>query len=154
MRRVPSLLFVGAMVATVAFGSPAWAASPEPSGPAPSVGSMDVLHLTKECSTFTGQVGDHCTFTASNIGAIPVGALAIYYGPVLGPTFISSSVLIDAGNGSTATGSCIVDLSGTPTGMCSFIGGSGALAGFQAIATVTVDASGSWHWDGTYRIGQ
>jgi hypothetical protein len=142
------------MVAATAFASSALAASPEPGSPAPPAAGMDALHLAKECSTFTGQVGDHCTFTASNVDAIPVGATAIYYGPVLGPTFISSSVLIDAGDGNTATGSCIVDLSSTPLGMCSFVGGSGALAGFQAIATVTVDASGSWHWDGTYRIGQ
>jgi len=63
-------------------------------------------------------------------------------------------VLIDAGVGNTATGTCIVDLSGTPLGMCSFLEGSGTLAGFQAIATVTMDASGSWHWDGSYHIGQ
>ena len=101
---------------------------PAAGSPAPP-GGLDELHLAKECSSMTGQIGDHCTFTSSNIDAIPVGARAIYYGPVLGPAFISSSVLIDAGDGDTATGYCTVDISGTPLGMCSFVGGSGSLAG-------------------------
>jgi hypothetical protein len=142
------------MVAAIALGSSTSAQSPEPGSPAPPAGGMDELNLAKECSSMTGQVGDHCTFTSSNIDAIPVGATAIYYGPVLGPAFISSSVLIDAGDGATATGYCSVDLSGMPLGTCSFVGGSGSLAGFQAVVTVTVDEAGSWYWDGTYRIGQ
>ena len=154
MRTARRLLIVGAMVAATALGSAASAQSPEPGSPAPPAGGMDELHLAKECSSMTGQIGDHCTFTSSNIDAIPVGATAIYFGPVLGPAFISSSVLIDAGDGATATGYCSVDLSGTPLGMCSFVGGSGSLAGFGAVLTVTVDEAGTWYWDGTYRIGQ
>ena len=154
MRPARRLLIVGAMVAATALGSSASAQSPEPGSPAPPAGSMDVLNLTKECSSMTGQIGDHCTFTSSNVDAIPIGATAIYYGPVLGPAIIGSSVLIDAGDGDTATGYCSVDLGGTPLGTCSFVGGSGSLAGIQAVVTVTVDEAGSWHWDGTYRIDQ
>jgi hypothetical protein len=152
MRTARSLLILCTLAAT-AVGSSAMAQSPEAGSPAPPAGGMEGLNLAKECSSMTGQIGDHCTFTSSNIEAIPVGATAIYYGPVLGPAFISSSVVIDAGDGDTATGYCSVDLSGTPLGMCSFVGGSGSLAGFQGVVTVTVDEAGSWHWDGAYQIG-
>src|ERR1700682_2348537 len=32
------------------------------------------LHLTKECSQYTGAAGSFCTFTASNLAAIPIGS--------------------------------------------------------------------------------
>ena len=110
------------------------------------------LHLAKECSGFTGQPGSYCTFTASNLAAIPVGARATYFGPVLGPARISSRVVIDAGHGTTATGFCNLDLS-TFLGRCTFSRGTGALAGFEAELKVTLDfATGWFHWDGPYEL--
>ena len=32
-----------------------------------------ILHLTKECSQYTGEAGSFCTITSSNLNAIPVG---------------------------------------------------------------------------------
>jgi hypothetical protein len=137
---------VAVSVVTLAImGSTTYGASPNPDAWSP-------ISLAQECSTFGGQVGDHCSITASDLEQIPVGSLAIYYGPVLGPAIISSSVVLDAGNGNTASGYCNVDLSGAPAGMCAFVAGSGSLAGFQSILQVTVDADGTWHWVGTYHL--
>ena len=109
------------------------------------------LNLAKECSEFTAHSGDHCTITASNLAAIPVGSKVYYYGPVIGPAILSTAVLIDAGNGVTAIGYCNVDLPKS-AGACTFWAGSGALAGFQALVNLTIDPKGLFHWDGAYSI--
>jgi hypothetical protein len=146
MRSVRRFMAVAASVVALAIiGSTAYGASPNPDAWSP-------ISLSKECSAFGGKVGDHCTITASDLKQIPVGSVAIYYGPVLGPAIISSSVVLDAGNGNTASGYCNVDLSGAPVGMCAFVAGSGSLAGFQSILKVTVGPDGTWHWDGTYHL--
>jgi hypothetical protein len=85
--------------------------------------------------------------------AIPSGAKVFYLGPVLGdvttePNFLSSNALITDGHGNTASGYCIVLASNL--GMCAFREGTGNLTAFHASLNVTVDASGIWHWDGTY----
>src|SRR5512135_3197099 len=36
------------------------------------------LHITKECSQYTGAAGDFCTITSSNINAIKVGSRVVY----------------------------------------------------------------------------
>jgi hypothetical protein len=49
---------------------------------------------------------------------------------------------------------CIVyDTATPPLSLCAFNAGSGALAGFQAIAKVTADDKQLWHWGGGYVIG-
>lgn len=36
------------------------------------------LHVTKECSEYTGQPGSFCTLTSSNLAAIKVGSKVFY----------------------------------------------------------------------------
>jgi len=36
------------------------------------------LHVTKECSEYTGHAGSFCTVTSSNLKAIDVGSKVIY----------------------------------------------------------------------------
>jgi hypothetical protein len=146
MRSVRKMMVLASSVVTLAL------MGPTAYGASPNADVWNPISLAKECSSFAGQVGDHCTLTASDLQQIPVGSVAIYYGPVLGPAIISSSVVLDAGDGNTASGYCNVDLSGEPVGMCAFVGGSGSLAGFQSILKVTVDADGTWHWIGTYHL--
>src|SRR2546423_1268919 len=57
------------------------------------------LHVTKECSEWTGQAGSFCTFTSSNLAAIKVGS-RVYYDQAAGtPTgLLDSNVVIDAGD--------------------------------------------------------
>ncbi|MDX8464611.1 hypothetical protein RFM26_02785 [Mesorhizobium sp. VK23B] len=113
------------------------------------------LKISKECSQFTGDTPSFCTITESNLAAIPAGTKIFYYGPVIGsPLFTSSTAVIAVGNGDSAVGYCVVyDTASPPIGTCAFHAGSGTLAGFQAVVTVTVDDKQIWHWDGCYLLG-
>jgi hypothetical protein len=115
-------------------------------------GEMAPLKIAKECSEYTAKTPSFCTITDSNVAGIPAGTKVLYYGPVTGsPLFTSSSVVVAAGAGDSAVGYCIVyDTAKPPLGMCAFHAGSGKLAGFQAIAKVTVDDKQIWHWEGGY----
>jgi len=110
--------------------------------------------LTKECSQATQSIPNFCTILRSSFAALNK-AKVNYYGPEIGGNgqFVSSTAVIDATTGprnSTALGHCIVYATapGGPAGICTFNGGSGRLAGFQAVVRVTVDAKNIWHWVG------
>ena len=132
------LLLVGAAVLALSAFVPSVAASPR---------SGD-LQITKECSEYTGQAGSFCTFVSSNIRAIPSGA-RIYYASAAGATSLDTDVVIVAGPGNAATGHCTLDFLALP-GLCTFLGGTGQFIHFQAWASVSVDGTGLWHWDGAY----
>jgi hypothetical protein len=140
------LVAAGALLALANVAASAGAASPSPSD------APNSLHLTKDCSKFTGQPGSSCAIVSSNLEAIPVGSQYIYYGPqISNPMFISSQMVIDAGDGNTAFGYCMVDTHAEASGLCTFWAGTGTLTGFDAVVDVTVDqATGLWHLDGTY----
>jgi hypothetical protein len=108
------------------------------------------IHLVKDCSTFTGEIPSYCSISSSDYAPIPVGAEVNYLGPLLiNPHFLSSNVVIDDARGSTATGFCSFDARpNEERGLCTFWGGTGALAGFTAIFVVSIDATGEWHLDG------
>jgi hypothetical protein len=108
------------------------------------------IHLVKDCSTFTGEIPSYCSISSSDYAPIPVGAKVNYLGPLLiNPHFLSSNVVIDDARGNTATGFCTFDARpAEQRGLCTFWGGTGALAGFTAIFVVTIDATGEWHLDG------
>ena len=95
------------------------------------------LHVTKECSEYTGQSGSFCTFTSSNLPAIKVGS-KIFYDQAAGtPTgLLDSNVVIDAGDGNRAVGRCTLDLSNY-LGVCTFSDGTGEFAGFHARVDVS-----------------
>jgi hypothetical protein len=116
---------------------------------------MQPLTISKECSQYTGETPSFCTITESNLAAIPAGTKILYYGPVISsPLFSSSTAVIAVGNGDSALGYCVVyDTASPPLGTCAFHAGSGTLAGFQAVVTVTVDDKQIWHWDGGYLLG-
>lgn len=146
-RRIHTIVKSAVVIAPFA----GFAALPAFAGDVPK---MQPLTLSKECSQFSGGVPSFCTVIASNVPALRTGAKILYYGPVLkNPAFISSNVVIDNGSGDTAIGNCIVDIAAGPKGVCAFHAGSGALAGFMAIAQVTVDAKQVWHWEGSYALG-
>jgi hypothetical protein len=122
------------------------ASLPAAAGPA-----LQPLKVSKECSQYSGGVPSFCSITESSLAAIKPGSKILYYGPVTNnPAFSSNNVILDDGAGNTAAGNCIVDFGGGPAGFCAFYGGSGTLAGFQAIVKVTVDAKQIRHWEGGY----
>jgi len=107
------------------------------------------LHVTKECSTYTGGAGQFCTITSSNIAEIKAGSKVFYDQAAGTPTgMLDSNVILDAGDGNRAVGRCTLDLR-TYKGLCTFSDGTGDLAEFRARVDVSLGA-GVFYWDGTY----
>lgn len=110
------------------------------------------LHVTKECSTYSGHAGDVCTITSSNVEAIEVGSKVIYAQAADFITLsLDSEVVLDLpgpGNNS-ASGHCHLNLV-TNIGVCTFSGGTGKFTHFQASANVSYLGGPNYAWDGTY----
>jgi hypothetical protein len=108
------------------------------------------LHVTKECSEYTGLAGSFCTIKTSNVGPIKVKS-KVYYDQAAGipAGMLDSNVVLDAGAGNRAFGRCSVDNS-TGTGLCTFSDGTGQFAGFQARINVTPLGGPNFGWTGTY----
>jgi hypothetical protein len=106
------------------------------------------LHVTKECSGYTGGPGSFCTITSSNVKAIEVGSRILYLQPDQLFTPSGSDVVLDLpgpGN-NTAFGNCSLGL-----GVCRFSGGTGKFTWFEASVVVTHNDDFSlWYWEGTY----
>ena len=118
---------------------------------AASSGRHGQLHVTKDCSGYTGAAGSFCTITASNLPEIPVGSLVFYFSPLIASTgLLDSNIVLDAGEGNRAIGRCTLDLV-TNLALCTFSDGTGKFRGFVA----RVEGSGdfpNYHWDGTYSL--
>ena len=68
------------------------------------------LHVTKDCSAYTGAAGAYCTITSSNLAAIKVGAKVFYdQAANISPGLLDSDVVLDAGNANRAFSRCLVD---------------------------------------------
>src|SRR5439155_7679609 len=87
------------------------------------------LHVTKECSGYTGGAGSFCTITSSNVKAIEVGSRIVYLQPANLFTSSGSDVVLDPpGPGNNkAFGHCSLFL-----GVCTFSGGTGKFTWFDA----------------------
>ena len=123
------------------------------------------LHVTKECSAYTGAAGDFCTITSSNVKAIEKGSRVIY-ARAAGATGLDTDVVLDTpGPGNNrAFGHCAeapgpaarerlwrraLD-SATGTGLCTFHGGTGKFNQLEARAAVSYLGGFDWAWDGTF----
>jgi hypothetical protein len=108
------------------------------------------LHVTKECSAYTGAAGSFCTITSSNIPEIRVGS-KVFYDQAGGiPTgMLDSNVVLDVGHGDWAVGRCTLDLT-TYFGLCTFSDGTGRLTGFHARIDVSPTGGPEFRWDGMY----
>src|SRR5262245_59037326 len=109
------------------------------------------VHITKECSQYTGVAGSFCTITSSDLSLIGVGS-SVFYDQAAGipAGLLDSNIVLDAGNGNRALGRCTLDL-GSGLGRCTFSDGTGDLRGIHAQFDVTPPSDGvHWHWDGTY----
>jgi hypothetical protein len=106
------------------------------------------LHVTKECSEYKGLAGDFCTITSSNLEEIEVGSKVVY-AEAAGEGSLDTDVVLDAGSGNTAAGHVVLDLA-AGKGVATFSGGTGTFTGLQALADVSADPEGLWHWEGTY----
>ena len=108
------------------------------------------LHVTKECSAYFGQAGEHCTITSSNLPALPPGS-RVYYDQAFGIPAgnLDSNVLLYASSGNWAVGRCTLD-GNTFVGLCTFSDGVGDFAGFNARVEVSPIGGVDFRWDGKY----
>jgi len=145
MKRTLRMVAAGVLVAAfVVAGQTAATASPR----------AGALHVTKECSQYTGAAGSFCTITSSNVKAIKVGARVVYSSAANPDGTLDSDVIIDAGHGNRLFGH--VTLNATTMHIW-LTGGTGIFRHFTGSAAVTVTDAGTpqelWHWDGTYHFG-
>ena len=116
------------------------------SGSSPRSG---MLHVTKECSQYTGAAGSFCTITSSNVKAIPVGSKVIYK-DAPGASGIDTDIVLDTGPGNSAYGHVVLDLT-TGYGTVTLDGGTGKFTHFHAFhVDVTPLGFPNWAWDGPY----
>lgn len=135
------LLVVAAMtISLVVLAPTALAASPR---------SGD-LHVTKECSQYTGAAGAFCTITSSNLNAIKVGSRVVYAEAAdFGSLTLDTDIVVVRQGNTVASGHVFLDLV-TGTGSVTLAGGTGQFLGFTASADVSALGGPDWAWDGTY----
>ena len=157
MRR--TILIATAISASAVIAACEGAGSPSPTAPSgsevrldlsTSAGRSGTVHVEKNCSEYTGQAGDHCTITRSNVDAIPVGSTILYASGAVGAV-LDTDVRLDPpspGN-NVAFGHCRLDLA-TVIGACTFSGGTGMYKRFHASVAVSPVSGPTVAWDGTY----
>ena len=104
------------------------------------------LHILKDCSAFATKSLPYCTITSSSllthiptgvVGNPSAGSLIIYDQPENNwAGMLDSNVVLYIGVGNWATGRCTLNPDGS-SGLCTFSGGVGQLAGFTARVDVT-----------------
>ncbi|MFL5960877.1 MAG: hypothetical protein ACJ75G_11505 [Gaiellaceae bacterium] len=109
------------------------------------------LHVTKNCSQYTGASGSFCTIASSNINAIKPGSRVVYSSAAdfdLG--VLDSDLAIEGPGQNTAFGHVVLQLS-TLSGTVTFSGGTGVFAHFHAgPIAVACPAYPDCSWDGPY----
>lgn len=109
-----------------------------------------VLHLTKECSQYTGLADSYCTVTSSNVEAITAGSRVVYL-QAAGATALDSDIVLVVGPHNYALGHVTLDFT-TGTGKVTIWGGTGHFSSFHATASVSALGGPDWAWNGTYRF--
>lgn len=117
-----------------------------------SDGQSGNLHISKECSQFTGMSGSFCTITSSNLPQIPAGT-KVYYDQAFGVPagMLDSNVVLRVGQADWAVGRCTLD-GNTGAGTCSFSNGVGPLTGFSARVVVSFTGGVTYAWSGSYHF--
>ena len=145
------LLVATAMSAAVAMTACSDTTAPEQVAPGDvSFARSGALHVTKECSQFTGLAGGFCTITSSSLKQIEVGTRVVYEVGV-GPAGLDTDVLLVPPNPGKSTGFGHVVLSlVTRQGVVTISGGTGKFKRLHASAAISHLGGPNWAWDGTY----
>lgn len=108
------------------------------------------VNITKDCTAYTGQAGDTCTITVSNVADFPVGT-TITYASAAAPPNLDTDVVIDPpGPGNNkAFGHCTLSLA-TGIGTCTFSGGTGKFTHLKGTVAVSNVGGANFAWNGTY----
>ena len=151
-RAAMSCLCAGTLVTVACAGGSGVPTSPSAnvalSGSAASSPRGGTLHVTKECSEYTGAAGSFCTITASNLKQIEVGS-RIVYTQAAGAASLDSEIVLQVGPGNAAFGRCTLDFA-TGVGLGTFSGGTGKFTTFSARENVSYLGGPNWAWNGTY----
>jgi len=108
------------------------------------------LHVTKECSQFSGQPGGFCTITGSNLNAIDPGMKVVYTNPTFAFPNLISDLYVDGPGNNDAYGHVTLNAL-TWIGSLTLSGGTGRFSGFHASIVVDCTPAGSpCAWDGPY----
>ena len=107
------------------------------------------LHVTKECSEYTGKAGSFCTVTASNCDVIPIGSKIVYAKADTADGGSDTDLVIETPNGDAGYGHVILDAK-TQTGTVTLKGGTGQLAKLAGDLKVAPLAAPNYSWDGPY----
>ena len=100
-----------------------------------------ILHLTKECSQYTGEVGSFCTITSSNLNAFPVGTRDVGLGAVGADGSVDFDLVFEARGDNAAFGHATI--CGTcEVGTVTFSGGTGQFKKFAANLVLTCPVGG------------
>ena len=68
-----------------------------------------ILHLTKECSEYTGKAGSFCTVVSSNFDAIPAGSVIVYEEADTADGGSDTDLVINPPTGDVAYGHVVLD---------------------------------------------
>ena len=155
---LPLLAFLGAGACNDqgVTGPPVSAHAPEGvssvvSSSMPSFVRSGAVNVTKECSEYTGQAGDICTITASNLRDLPAGTTITYASPLVWPNLDTDVVIDPPGPGNNqAFGHCTLSLE-TGIGTCTFSGGTGKFTHLQGSVAVSSLGGANFAWNGSYR---
>ena len=119
-------------------------------GSAPAFVRSGALNVRKECSGYTGQAGEICTITSSNVPEIEVGSTITYASAAVGAALDTDITLDPPGPGNNrAFGHCTLSLA-TGIGECRFTGGTGRFKRFRATVAVSPLGWPDFAWDGAY----
>ena len=90
-----------------------------------------ILHLTKECSQYTGEAGSFCTITSSNLKAIPVGTRDVGLGAVGTDGSVDFDIVFETRGANAAFGHATI-CGPCEVGTVTFDGGTGEFKKFHA----------------------
>ena len=137
---------VGLILMLVLAGSVAAAAKAH-DGAGSSNPRSGALHVTKECSQYTGLADSFCTITSSNLPAITPGSRVVYL-QAAGTTTLDSDIVLVVAPGNYALGHVTLDLA-TGSGVVTLSGGTGQFTSFRAKLDVSYLSGPNWAWDGS-----
>lgn len=115
----------------------------------PASSESGTLHVTKECSQYSGKAGAFCTVVSSNWDAIPAGSKIVYTDADAADGGSDTDLVINTPNGDTAYGHVVLD-GKTQTGKVTLKGGTGRFAKLTGDLAVAPLAAPNYSWDGPY----
>lgn len=115
----------------------------------PASSESGTLHVTKECSEYSGKAGAFCTITSSNCDLIPAGSKIVYKDAPASDGGSDTDLVINTPNGDTAYGHVVLD-GKTETGTVTLKGGTGKLAKLAGDLKVAPLDAPNYSWDGPY----